>query len=148
MNKHLKSKKQELLSDNITLQKCLVKQCNEALQCSKSLQSDIQILHADAVSIFPNVNKEQGGSMKNGVGSRTRHLSNVAAKWIRKELFADWMITKNKRKELFADWMITKNKINICLWKKMTMKCLMKAEYHLSNTSFVSTYTPISFLIK
>merc|ERR550517_1416530 len=26
-----------------------------------------------------------------------------AAKWIRKELFADWMITKNKRKELFAD---------------------------------------------
>merc|ERR1712150_69261 len=74
MNKHLKSKKQELLSDNITLQKCLVEQCNEALQCSKSLQSDVQMLHNDAVSMFTNVKKEQGDNMKNSVGSRTRYF--------------------------------------------------------------------------
>jgi len=54
---HINNKKDEMVSDNLVLQKSLVDQCFEAVKVSKDLQNDVQSLRNDAVLFFPNINK-------------------------------------------------------------------------------------------
>ena len=73
INKHLHAKKNDLISDNIALQKSLLDQCAEALRCTTSLHVDIQALQKDASVMFPNIDRTPADLIQTvGGGGRRR----------------------------------------------------------------------------
>lgn len=55
---HINNKKEDMVSDNLVLQKSLVDQCFAAVKVSKDLQKDVLSLRNEAVLLFPNTEKK------------------------------------------------------------------------------------------